>query len=577
MLLATLLFLLLSPCHLLAISCNFETDFCEWEQNASNVLQWIRDNGHDEKLPYHGPKYDHTLNGKGFYLFVNNTSAEVKDQRARLTSFPQTSTSANQCFSFWYHMYGPQIGTLSLKVLQQGQNEELLWTRTGTHGNEWRRGFHTIPPQNKHFQLIFEATLISSTGDISIDDVNVVGGECEAQGMCSFEANSCQYTSTGMQRWERLPGDPKNSSNRPITDHTTETTHGHFMVADTSLGVLPINQALIMFSPVQDLSDTGVCLQFWFQMNGEIPGTLNIYVEEGTQEKRKVWRARVDQGLTWSLGRVNIRTAQSWKLIFEAIGGGATMSHIAIDDVTLHHTECPRVGTCDFELDPCGWKNVLNPKLDSKDWDWNNGQTPSYFKGPEVDHTLRTSQGHYMFVDLKALNNGDTAWFLSEHLPPTRGSCLAFCYHVNISKLLMHGALKVFRYHADQEPVIWEAKDSQSAEWRCANITVESSVVFQVGFKAVKSDIEEVGSVAIDDVVYNPGINCHGVKTDEVFSGYSHAAGIAAGVMILLAVIAFLIVGIVYWVKKTRISLPGSTSGSSRQFGFENLFYRSQN
>ncbi|GCB81951.1 hypothetical protein scyTo_0022848, partial [Scyliorhinus torazame] len=79
-------------------------------------------------------------------------------------------------------------------------------------------------------------------------------------------------------------------------------------------------------------------------------------------------------------------------LIFEAIGGGATVSHIAIDDVTLDHTECPRVGTCDFELDPCGWKNVLNPKLDSKDWDWNNGQTPSYFKGPEVDHTLGTSQ-----------------------------------------------------------------------------------------------------------------------------------------------------------------------------------------
>ncbi|GCB81208.1 hypothetical protein scyTo_0022473 [Scyliorhinus torazame] len=65
MLLATLLFLLLSPCHLLAISCNFETDLCEWGQNASNILQWIRDNGHDEKLPYQGPKYDHTLNGKG--------------------------------------------------------------------------------------------------------------------------------------------------------------------------------------------------------------------------------------------------------------------------------------------------------------------------------------------------------------------------------------------------------------------------------------------------------------------------------------------------------------------------------
>ncbi|XP_048448266.1 apical endosomal glycoprotein-like, partial [Rhincodon typus] len=150
MFLAGIISLIVLPRSLLAISCNFEVDFCEWKQNATDNLQWIRDNG-SELLKY-TPMYDHTLNGKGYYLFIHNSSASFPNHTARLTTILQTATSANQCFSFWYHMYGPNIGTLSLKVQQEGQPEELLWTRTGTNGNKWRLAFHTIPPQNKHFQ-----------------------------------------------------------------------------------------------------------------------------------------------------------------------------------------------------------------------------------------------------------------------------------------------------------------------------------------------------------------------------------------------------------------------------------------
>ncbi|XP_067868075.1 apical endosomal glycoprotein-like isoform X2 [Heterodontus francisci] len=559
--LATLLLLFLLPRSLLAISCNFETGFCEWEQNTTIGLQWIRDNGKEPNMTQ-GPMYDHTVNGKGYYLFVGPSATNVSDPRARLTSILQTASSANQCFSFWYHMYGPKIGTLSLKVQQQGQAEELLWTRTGTHGNQWRLGFQTIPPQIKHFKLIFEATQRNNIGDIAIDDVTVVEGVCEAQGMCSFEANACQYTSRGMERWERQTGNPGSTSNRPITDHTTETSEGHYMLADTSVGVLPSSHALLLVSPVQEPRDAG-CSQFWFQMNGETPGTLNVYVEEETQEKRKAWNMSMGQGLTWSLGRVRIATANNWKLVFEAVGGGAAVSHIAIDDVMIDHSECPRIGACDFEQDLCSWKNVLNPKHDSKDWDWNSGQAPSYFKGPQVDHTLGNSQGHYMFVDIEVLSVDDTAWLLSEHLPPTKGSCLTFYHYTNISKQLMHGALKVFRYQIDQEPVIWEAKDSQSKKWQAVNITVESLAVFQVGFKAVKTDIAETGYVAIDDVVYSPGMNCHGVKTDDVFGGSGHTAGVVAAVIIMLAVLVALVVGALYWHRNRRLSSPGSTMNFS--------------
>ncbi|XP_067834840.1 apical endosomal glycoprotein-like [Heptranchias perlo] len=422
-------------------------------------------------------------------------------------------------------------------------------------------------------QLIFEATQNSSTGDIAIDDVIVVGGTCETQDFCSFEANSCQFTSTGPNIWERQIGDP--GTNRPVIDHTTETTEGHYMLADTSQGVLPRSETMLLVSPIQEPRDAVMCLQFWFQMNGETPGTLNVYVEEEKQEKRREWSMNVGQGLTWSLSKVNIKTTHNWKLMFEAVGGGAAESHIAIDDVTFGHTECPRMGACDFEQDLCSWKNVLNQ--DSKDWDWNSGRAPSYFRGPEVDHTLGNSQGHYMFVDTEALRVGETAWLLSEHLPPTKGSCLKFYYHINISKQLMHGTLKVFQYINDQESVIWEAKNSQSEEWQPLNITVDSLTEFQVGFKAVKSEGTERGYVAIDDVAYNAGVNCHGVRTDQAAGGGGQTPGIIAAVIIVLAVLVAAAVGVIYWRKNKRHNSPGTTSESRAPFGFDNVFYRNQN
>jgi len=43
------------------------------------------------------------------------------------------------CLSFWYHMYGPQIGTLNVHVITVGQ-KEVRWSKTGTQTNRWTQG-----------------------------------------------------------------------------------------------------------------------------------------------------------------------------------------------------------------------------------------------------------------------------------------------------------------------------------------------------------------------------------------------------------------------------------------------------
>jgi hypothetical protein len=44
-----------------------------------------------------------------------------------------------RCLTFWYHMYGSDIGTLN--VLVDGTS---VWTRKGDQGNGWKKAYITI-------------------------------------------------------------------------------------------------------------------------------------------------------------------------------------------------------------------------------------------------------------------------------------------------------------------------------------------------------------------------------------------------------------------------------------------------
>ena len=43
------------------------------------------------------------------------------------------------CIQFWYHMYGSDIGNLSI-YLKTNQSETVVWTLSGNQGDQWRFG-----------------------------------------------------------------------------------------------------------------------------------------------------------------------------------------------------------------------------------------------------------------------------------------------------------------------------------------------------------------------------------------------------------------------------------------------------
>nr|XP_040142599.1 apical endosomal glycoprotein isoform X5 [Ictidomys tridecemlineatus] len=313
------------------VSCNFERNTCGWHMGHFTDAHWRR-------IQSHGPGYDHTT-GQGFFMLLDPTNPPARGRAAHLLTRPQTPATPKECLSFWYHLYGPQIGTLRLIMRRDGEEDMLLWSRSGTHGNRWHQAWatlhHQLEPSTK-YQLLFEGLRDGYHGTMGLDDVAVRPGPCWAPRHCSFEDSACGFSTGGQGLWKRQA----NASWGPQTDHTTETAQGHYMVVDTSPVALPQGHVASLTSEEHQPLAQPTCLSFWYHLSLHNPGTLRVHVEEG--KRRQVFSVYGHGGLAWRLGSVDVQAGQAWRVVFEALAAGMEHSYIALDDLSLQDGPCPR-------------------------------------------------------------------------------------------------------------------------------------------------------------------------------------------------------------------------------------------
>ena len=89
------------------------------------------------------PFFWHSLNFKrnscysitGSYIYIE-ASPQLPGDRARLLS-DWMGPNEVVCIQFWYHMYGSEIGNLSI-YLKTNQSETIVWTLSGNQGDQWK-------------------------------------------------------------------------------------------------------------------------------------------------------------------------------------------------------------------------------------------------------------------------------------------------------------------------------------------------------------------------------------------------------------------------------------------------------
>ncbi|XP_023687227.1 apical endosomal glycoprotein isoform X1 [Paramormyrops kingsleyae] len=536
------------------LSCNFEENLCGWYQDQMDNFDWTLLSG-----------MDHTI-GIGRSLVVDVWNSTLRGLSARLLSLPQLYTSTEFCVSFYYKLYGPQTGTLNVRVRYPDGSEVLHWTSSGSQGNSWHQGLCPIPQQNTGFQLVFEALRSGFDGRIAIDDVAVMNRPCTTPSRCSFEGSMCGYTSVGAAHWVQQNGAYGGVQPAPTTDHSLETGKGYYMIADTSREVLRLGDVTLLTSPVRNSAPFPECVEFWYYMNGDRPGILSIYMKPLDGDLVKVFSQNVSPGDVWRRGNCSISSTGPWQLVMEAKGAGGAEARIAVDDISFTPYGCPSPDAkCNLENGLCGWANTENPALDLLDWELSSSAAETQYSTPPYDHSLETERGHFLFLPSSPRGTaGQNASLLSPHLPPASANCLRFWVHRPSS--------------SDAELHVWRRTGGLFIKlltvgevgetWRRCDINISSTVEFQIVFEGISGTN---GVVALDDIEYHVGVDCNGQKKDSQASHDLEKQGpIVASVLLLLLFVALGTGTVVYLQKKGMLS--GATM-ERNEANFTNVLY----
>ncbi|XP_003794870.1 apical endosomal glycoprotein [Otolemur garnettii] len=549
------------------VSCNFERDTCSWYTGHFTDAHWHR-------VQSHGPGYDHTT-GRGHFMLLDPTEPPARDHGAYLLSQPQVPVAPIECLSFWYHLYGPQIGTLRLLLRREGEEDTPLWSRSGTHGNRWHEAWATLhhqPHFHTQYQLLFEGLRDGYHGTMALDDVALRPDPCWAPKHCSFEDSGCGFFTGDQGLWKCQTNASGQAAWGPPTDHTTETAQGHYMVVDMSPNALPQGHVATLTSEEYRPLAQSACLTFWYHLSPRNPGTLRVHMEQSG--RRQVLSISAQGGAVWRLGSVGIQAGQAWRVVFEAVAAGVQPSYVALDDLFLQDGACPQPGSCDFETGLCGWSHLAWPGLSGYSWDWSSGTTPSRYPHPSVDHTLGTEAGHFAFFETGVLGpGGQVAWLRSEPLPATQASCLRFWYHMGFPEHFYKGELRVLLASTQGQLAVWGQGGHRRHQWLEAQVEVASTEEFQIVFEATLSGQPALGPIALDDVEYQAGHHCQVPTPSQGHAAMPGSVPAAvSGALLLFMLLVLLGLGGWLWLQKTG-GCPFWSNREPVTSGFDNILF----
>lgn len=161
-----------------------EQDICSLSGNWNNVanltdddIDW-RTNSGSTPSSFTGPDIDHNPGtSSGNYLYLEASFCWGK--RAELVSpcINLTSTSSAQ-LSFWYNMYGSDMGDMHVDVMTNGSwTNDVMTTLSGDQGSSWLNATVNLNPFiGNNINIRFRGvTGVDLRSDMAIDDVSITG------------------------------------------------------------------------------------------------------------------------------------------------------------------------------------------------------------------------------------------------------------------------------------------------------------------------------------------------------------------------------------------------------------------
>ncbi|XP_047444387.1 MAM and LDL-receptor class A domain-containing protein 2 isoform X2 [Mugil cephalus] len=330
--------------------CDFEEGSCDWQQQQTfDDTDWVRQSGASHK-PNTGPDSDHTTNTPtGHYYSLPSSAVDQAGETASMFS-PLYPAGRGSCVQLWYHMYGTGMGTLNVYQQSEEGKEALIFSQSGDQGRLWRFAQAALLPRVQPYRIVVEGVKAGPTreGDMAFDDVRLTDAQCSPRGFCDFESTMCSWSNLGgdvdQGDWLRGSGASPNPNTGPSIDHTTNSTHGHYVYVDSSVGEWGDTSFLI--SDVFQPSTRGHCISFWYHMYGDRVGTLRLYINDrkihagGNEEGLMKWIKTGNNGDQWQEARVSITHEEAFWFVFAYQRGKNTGGDVALDDIAVVPSSC---------------------------------------------------------------------------------------------------------------------------------------------------------------------------------------------------------------------------------------------
>lgn len=424
--------------------------------------------------------------GSNYYIYLETSlgSAYNPSDQAILSL---TNIRA-QNLSFYYHMFGSDMGTLSVEVYSDGIWFEVFSVsgqQQSSHTESWKKAYVSLSKfvDEVHIRFIGKASG-GYRGDMALDEIFIDEREYQA---IDFETELGEVRNIGSFSFKRHSGKTPSRYTGP-SKGANKTAH--YIYLETSVGSAnrPNNSAILELDNISPKVGT---MMFYYHMYGGNIGTLSVEKyknEQWIEVWRKSGQQQSSEVASWKPVFVDISAAQ--KIRFVATAAGGYRGDIAIDQIELNPTDNLK-REVDFDSGLI-WENVGDFY-----WKLNRGTTPSYSTGPNVSK----SAGYYAYFETSsgyANSAGDTAILESPYYED--GKDLYFIYSMagrNIGTLSVEA-----KNHQDEWVLVWtktgQQQPTDSEEWIEANFNI--SKYSKVRFKAVAAG-GYLGDIAINSIL----------------------------------------------------------------------------
>ena len=439
-----------------------------WTNQTGNDIDW-RVHAGSTSSSNTGPATDHTIGlNTGKYLYTEASGGNLGDVAELLSPCIDLSQMTGPGLSFWYHMFGPTMGTLEVDIISDA-GVSTLFSLSGQQQTSaveaWREGTINLTAYSGQvIQLQFRGIRgIDLNSDMALDDIALVELPDTDLGISAIIhpiPNACY------------------SQNEKVT---VELTNYSFQTINFAS-----KNATIQLS-----------------INGPTPGAHNITLSTGTLQPGESRRYTVTT-------TADMSSPGNYTLKAHSVVSG---DGLASNDTTSTNFDQPSISLSspfieDMESGTTGAPGVLPNgwvQLNSDDDDWrvNSGPTTTTLTGPLVDHTSQTSSGKYLYVEATNSAAGDVVELLSPciDLSGVSNPALSFWYHMYGDGI---GTLEVDVLQSDTAITVFSISGQQqsgnSDDWLegFANLAGMDTQI-RLRFRAIKTNMFN-GDISLDDI-----------------------------------------------------------------------------